>query len=101
MPRLATKAEAGVAAEILGRAFARDPVLTAFFREDPVDTARLARYFELECRVGLADYGEAWLDDASGEDNARLYAPRLRAAGRDREIFEGVSVRPVWREPKS
>ena len=195
MPRLASKTEAGIAAGILGRAFARDPVLTAFFREDPVETARLARYFELECRVGLAGYGEVWLDDddlgaalwrrpggypeplrvqlgmlprhirifprgflrasramttvarqhpkephwrlmavgvvpkstgqgrgsallepvlqrcdaervpayleASGEDNARLYA-RLGFESRGEiEIFEGVRVRPMWRAPKS
>jgi len=61
--RVATKAEAGLAAELLGRAFARDPVLVAFFQEDPVDPARLARYFELECRVALAGYGEVRLGD--------------------------------------
>jgi len=194
MARLATRAEAGVAAEVLGRAFRRDPVLTAFFREDPVETTRLARYFELECRVGFAGYGEVWLDDdglgaalwrrpggypeplrvqlamlpryirvfpqgflrasramtavakqhpkkphwylmavgvvpeatgqgrgsallkpvlercdaervpayleASGEDNARLYA-RLGFELRDEiEIFDGVRVRPMWREPR-
>jgi len=193
--RLAAKAESGAAAEILARAFARDPVLTAFFQEDPIDTARLARYFELECRVGFAGYGEVWLDDdrlgaalwrrpggypeplrvqlgmlpryirtfprgflrasramtavarqhpkkphwylmavgvvheatgqgrgsallepvlqrcdvegvpayleASREDNARLYA-RLGFEQRDEiEIFEGVRVRPMWREPKN
>jgi GNAT superfamily N-acetyltransferase len=194
VPRLATKAEAGVAAEILARAFARDPVLTTFFREDPVETTRLARYFELECSVGLAGYGEAWLDDdrlgaalwrrpggypeplrvqlgmlpryirvfptgflrasramtrvarqhpkkphwylmavgvvpeatgqgrgsallepvlqrcdaerlpayleASGEDNARLYARLGFEAPDEIEIFEGVRVRPMWREPR-
>ena len=62
MARLATQTEAGVAAEILGRAFVDDPVLTAFFRESP-QAARLAQYFELECRLVLKGYGEIWLDD--------------------------------------
>jgi len=60
--RLATKTEAGVAAEILGRAFVDDPVLAAFFRTAPQAT-RLARYFELECRLVLKGYSEIWLDD--------------------------------------
>ena len=59
--RLATEAEASVAANILARAFAHDPVLTAFVGEDR--TARMARYFELECRLAFAGYGEVWLDD--------------------------------------
>lgn len=63
MARLATGTEGGVAAEILGRAFVRDPVLTAFFGEESVEPARLARYFELECRLAFAGYGEVWLDD--------------------------------------
>jgi GNAT superfamily N-acetyltransferase len=38
--------------------------------------------------------------EASGEDNARLYA-RLGFEPRDEiEIFEGVRVRPMWREPR-
>ena len=63
MPRLAEPTEAGVVAEILARAFVRDPVLAAFIREGPDRTARLARYFELECMMGFAGYGEVWLDD--------------------------------------
>jgi ribosomal protein S18 acetylase RimI-like enzyme len=63
MAGTATAAEAGVAAEILGRAFVRDPVLTAFFGDGSANAARLARYFELECRLALAGYGEVWLDD--------------------------------------
>jgi ribosomal protein S18 acetylase RimI-like enzyme len=60
--RLATKTEAGLAAGILGRAFVHDPVITRFFRAAP-ETTRLARYFELECRLVLKGYGEIWLDD--------------------------------------
>jgi GNAT superfamily N-acetyltransferase len=38
--------------------------------------------------------------EASGEDNARLYA-RLGFEPRDEiEIFEGVHVRPMWRDPR-
>jgi GNAT superfamily N-acetyltransferase len=61
MARLATEAEARVAADILARAFARDPVLTAFV--GPEQTARMARYFELECGLACSGYGEVWLDD--------------------------------------
>lgn len=61
MARLADETEAGVAAQILGRAFVRDPVLKAFVGEG--QAARMARYFELECDVALAGYGEVWLDD--------------------------------------
>ena len=63
MPRPAAPSEANVAAEILSRAFVRDPVLTAFIPEGPKQTARMARYFELECRLSFAGYGEVWLDD--------------------------------------
>ena len=63
MARLANENEAFLAAEILGRAFLRDPVLTAFFGERSAETARMARYFELECRLAFAGYGEVWLDD--------------------------------------
>jgi GNAT superfamily N-acetyltransferase len=63
MARLATTEEIDVAASVLARAFARDPVLTAFFGRGSVETARMARYFELECRLALAGYGEVWLDD--------------------------------------
>ena len=61
--RLARSEESPFAAEILARAFVRDPVLAAFIREGPERTPRLARYFELECRLGFAGYGEVWLDD--------------------------------------
>jgi ribosomal protein S18 acetylase RimI-like enzyme len=61
--KLASREEADVAAEILGRAFVRDPVVTAFFGGESVETSRLARYFELECRLAFAGYGEVWLDD--------------------------------------
>jgi GNAT superfamily N-acetyltransferase len=63
MPRLAEATETAQAAEILARAFAGDPVLAEFIREGPDRTARLARYFELECRLGNAGHGEVWLDD--------------------------------------
>lgn len=63
MPRLANKSEADVAAEILGRAFVRDPVVTAFFGKETVRTSRLAQYFALECSLAFAGYGEVWLDD--------------------------------------
>jgi GNAT superfamily N-acetyltransferase len=59
--RLASEADAGVAAELLARAFVRDPVLGAFVGEG--QTTRMARYFELECLVAFAGYGEVWLDD--------------------------------------
>jgi hypothetical protein len=59
LARLATEAEAGQAAEILARAFVRDPVLMAFVGEG--QTARMARYFELECSIAFAGYGEVWL----------------------------------------
>jgi GNAT superfamily N-acetyltransferase len=62
VPRLAAESEGGVAAEILARAFAHDPVLTAFVGDGPEQTARMARYFELECRLAFAGYGEVWLD---------------------------------------
>jgi GNAT superfamily N-acetyltransferase len=61
VPRLATEADARVAAELLARAFVRDPVLGAFVGEGR--TARMVRYFELECLVSFAGYGEVWLDD--------------------------------------
>jgi GNAT superfamily N-acetyltransferase len=61
MARLATEADAGTAAEILARAFTRDPVLTAFVGEN--QTARMTRYFELECGLAFAGYGEVWLDE--------------------------------------
>jgi ribosomal protein S18 acetylase RimI-like enzyme len=60
---LATPSEAKVAAEILARAFVHDPVLTAFIGEGPKKTARMTRYFELECQLSFAGYGEVWLDD--------------------------------------
>lgn len=63
MPRVAAESEAGVAAEILGRAFVRDHVLTSFFRDDSPQAGRLAQYFGLECRLVLKGYGEIWLDD--------------------------------------
>ncbi|HZT94008.1 MAG TPA: GNAT family N-acetyltransferase [Gaiellaceae bacterium] len=63
MARLATAEEIDVAAGVLARAFARDPVLTAFFGAGSVETAKMARYFELEFRIALAGYGEVWLDD--------------------------------------
>lgn len=63
MARLATETEAGVAAEILGRAFQRDPVVSAFIREGPKRTAKLAHYFEIECLLAFAGLGEVWLDD--------------------------------------
>jgi GNAT superfamily N-acetyltransferase len=62
MPRLATTADLDFAAGLLARAFAHDPVVSAFIREGPERTARMARYFELECRLTLAGYGEIWLD---------------------------------------
>lgn len=65
MARLAAKTDAGVVAEVLARAFVADPVIAAFIRNGPDRTARLARYFELECRPGFAGYGEIWLDDES------------------------------------
>jgi GNAT superfamily N-acetyltransferase len=61
--RLAEAAETTGAAEILAHAFDDDPVLAEFIRERPDRTARLARYFELECRLGSAGHGEVWLDD--------------------------------------
>jgi GNAT superfamily N-acetyltransferase len=63
MARLAERAEWSRAAEILARAFVHDPVLASFLREGPDRTARLTRYFELECRLGDAGRGEVWLDD--------------------------------------
>jgi GNAT superfamily N-acetyltransferase len=61
--RLAEPAEAVAASDILSRAFVHDPLLTAFIREGPDRTERMARYFELECRLTLSGYGELWLDD--------------------------------------
>jgi GNAT superfamily N-acetyltransferase len=61
--RLATASETKEAAAILARAFVRDPVLTAFFGGGSIETERMARYFELECRLAFAGYGEVWLDD--------------------------------------
>lgn len=63
MPRLAQRGETVVAAAILARAFAHDPVVSAFIREGPDRSARLTRYFELECRPAFAGHGEVWLDD--------------------------------------
>jgi GNAT superfamily N-acetyltransferase len=63
MPRLAEATDVRRAAEILARAFVRDEVLASFLREGPDRAARLARYFELECRLGSAGHGEVWLDD--------------------------------------
>jgi len=63
--RLATRTDAGVVADVLARAFVTDPVIAAFIREGPDRAARLVRYFELECRLGFAGYGEIWLDDES------------------------------------
>ncbi|HEU5244384.1 MAG TPA: GNAT family N-acetyltransferase [Gaiellaceae bacterium] len=63
MPRRATESEAGVAAEILGRAFVHDQVLASFFRDERPQPKRLAQYFELECRLVLKGYGEIWLGD--------------------------------------
>ncbi len=62
MARVANETEAGVAAELLARAFARDPVLTAFVGEGTKQTARMTRYFELECGLAFSGYGEVWLD---------------------------------------
>jgi GNAT superfamily N-acetyltransferase len=61
MARLATEEEAATAADVLARAFARDPVLTAFVGEQ--QTAGMARYFELECRLAFAGCGEVWIDE--------------------------------------
>jgi GNAT superfamily N-acetyltransferase len=61
--RLATEADTRTASDVLARAFVRDPVLTAFIGEGPEQTARMTRYFELECRLAFAGYGEVWLDD--------------------------------------
>lgn len=61
MARLADETEGAIAAEILARAFVRDPVLSAFVGVG--ETERMARYFELECKVAFAGYGEVWLDD--------------------------------------
>lgn len=63
MPRLATREDIGPAAETLARAFATDPVVAEFIREGPNRTQRLAKFFELECRVASSGYGEIWLDD--------------------------------------
>jgi hypothetical protein len=94
---LATETEGSLAAQILGRAFAGDPVLTAFVCTD--QTPRMTRYFELEsgrpCRLrrGLARRGRTRscaLVEASSEDNARLYA-RLGFQRRDDvEVLDGV-----------
>ncbi len=61
--RLATKDEISVAAQILGRAFVDDPVVGAFITAGPRREQRLARYFELECRLTSSGYGEIWLDE--------------------------------------
>ena len=63
MARLATTADRQAAADVLGRAFVADPVVAEFIAEGPNRADRLARYFELECRVTLSGYGEIWLDD--------------------------------------
>lgn len=63
MARLATESERGVVADVLARAFARDPVITAFIAEGPKQIPKLARYFELESRLLFAGFGEVWLDD--------------------------------------
>jgi GNAT superfamily N-acetyltransferase len=62
MARLATKQEIPAAAEILARAFFDDPVLAALMGESANRSARIARYFELECEVTSRGYGEIWLD---------------------------------------
>jgi hypothetical protein len=94
---LATETEGSLAAQILGRAFAGDPVLTAFVGTD--QTPRMTRYFELECRVALAGYGEVWLDE-DGLGAALWSRPRartMRACARlgfqrrdDVEVLDGV-----------
>lgn len=61
--RPAAPGEAETVAEILARAFVHDPVVGAFIREGPGRPARLARYFELECGLAFAGYGEVWLDE--------------------------------------
>lgn len=63
MPRLASETDRGEVGLILARAFAHDPLVTAFIRSGRKQVARLSRYFELECRLALAGYGEVWLDD--------------------------------------
>jgi len=63
VPWLAEANDAARVAEILARAFARDPVVTTFVPEGPEQAARMARYFELECRLGFDGFGELWLDD--------------------------------------
>lgn len=63
MPRLAERTDVDRVAAILARAFARDPVVTAFIREGPEQLRRLTRYFELECRPSFTGLGEVWLDD--------------------------------------
>jgi GNAT superfamily N-acetyltransferase len=63
VPRRAATADRQVAADILGRAFAADPVVAEFIAEGPNRADRLARYFGLECEVTLSGYGEVWLDD--------------------------------------
>lgn len=63
MPRLAGPLDTPRIGEILGRAFARDPVAGAFIREGPDRVERLARYFEIECRLVFAGGGEIWLDE--------------------------------------
>jgi GNAT superfamily N-acetyltransferase len=63
LARLATEADTRTAADVLARAFVRDPVLAAFIAAGPEQTARMARYFEYECRLAFAGYGEVWLDD--------------------------------------
>lgn len=60
--RQATPADTETVSEILARAFAADPVLTSLMRDTPDRTARMARYFELECRLGFRGNGEAWID---------------------------------------
>jgi len=63
MPRLATNEKAGTAAEILGRAFAADPVTTQFIPDTPRNAARRTKFFDIECRLTLSGYGEVWIDD--------------------------------------
>ena len=61
--RPATPAETPIVSDVLARAFASDPVLTSLMRDTPDRTARMARYFELECRLSFRGNGEVWVDE--------------------------------------